>query len=81
MRAADVDVKNLFVIFQYGHASSHEALREMGMTLHALTSWKDVLNVARKEGYFDDATAASVENFLSDPDAWNEANAHKAKKA
>lgn len=81
LRAADVSVKDLFVIFQYGHASSHDALREMGMTLHALTSWKDVLAVARKEKYFDEATAQSVETFLTDPDGWNELNAHKAKKA
>lgn len=81
LRGANITVENLFVIFQYGHASSLAAMREMGITLHALTSWKDVLTVARKEGYFDEATAQSVEAFLADPDAWNEANAHKAKKA
>lgn len=81
LRAADVDVRHLFVIFQYGHASSHDALREMGMTLHALTSWKDVLTVARRENYFDEATAQSVEAFLADPDGWNEQNAHKVKQA
>lgn len=81
LRAANVNVKDIFVLFQYGHASSHDALKEMGMTLHALTSWKDVLNVARKENYFDEATAQSVESFLADPDGWNEQNAHKAKKA
>lgn len=81
LRSANITVENLFVIFQYGHASSLEAMREMGINLHALTSWKDVLIVARKEGYFDEATAQSVEAFLADPDGWNEQNAHKAKKA
>lgn len=81
LRAANITVENLFVIFQYGHASSHEAMREMGIKLHALTSWKDVLAVARKEGYFDEATARSVEAFLADPDSWNAQNGHKAKKA
>lgn len=81
LRAANVDVQNMFVLFQYGHASSHDALREMNMTLHALTSWKDILHVARAEGYFDEATAQSVETFLADPDAWDAQNAHKAKKA
>ncbi len=81
LRAAHVDVRHMFVIFQYGHASSHDALREMGMTLHALTSWKDILAVARKENYFDEETVQSVETFLADPDGWNERNAHKAKQA
>lgn len=81
LRAADVDVQNLFVLFQYGHASSHEALKNMGISLHALTSWQDVLTVARKEAYFDEAAIRSVEDFLADPDAWNDQNAHKVKKA
>src|SRR5690606_17839443 len=50
LRSANITVENLFVIFQYGHASSLQAMRDMGINLHALTSWKDVLIVARKEG-------------------------------
>lgn len=70
VRAAGATVEHLFVIFQHGHESSQQNMRDMGITLHALTSWKDVLRVGRADGYFDDATAASVEEYLQNPDKW-----------
>jgi orotate phosphoribosyltransferase len=70
VRAAGATVEHLFVIFQHGHESSQQNMRDMGITLHALTSWKDVLRVGREDGYFDDATAASVEEYLQNPDKW-----------
>jgi len=70
LRAAGAKVEHLFVIFQHGHESSQQNMRDMGITLHALTSWKDILKVAREEKYFDDKTAASVEEYLGNPDKW-----------
>ncbi len=70
LRAAGARIEHLFVIFQHGHESSKQNMRDMGIELHALTSWKDILKVARAEGYFDDATAASVEEYLQNPDKW-----------
>ncbi|PZO81290.1 MAG: orotate phosphoribosyltransferase [Micavibrio aeruginosavorus] len=70
IRAAGATVEHLFVIFQHGHESSQQNMRDMGLTLHALASWKDVLKVARQDGYFDTATADSVEEYLQNPDKW-----------
>lgn len=70
VRAAGATVEHLFVIFQHGHESSQQNMRDMGITLHALTSWKDVLRVGREDGFFDAATAASVEEYLKNPDEW-----------
>jgi orotate phosphoribosyltransferase len=70
IRAAGATIEHLFVIFQHGHESSQQSMRDMGITLHALTSWKDVLKVAKAEGYFDADTAASVEEYLQNPDLW-----------
>lgn len=70
IRAANATVEHLFVIFQHGHESSRQNMRDMGLTLHALASWKDVLKVARADGYFDAATADSVEEYLQNPDKW-----------
>jgi len=70
IRNAGATVEHLFVIFQHGHESSQQNMRDMGINLHALTSWKDVLKVAKAEGYFDAATAASVEEYLQNPDKW-----------
>ncbi len=70
IRAAGATVEHLFVIFQHGHESSQQNMRDMGLTLHALASWRDVLRVARQDGYFDAATADSVEEYLQNPDKW-----------
>jgi orotate phosphoribosyltransferase len=70
VRAAGARVEHLFVIFQHGHASSQQNMRDIGIDLHALTSWKDILKVAKSEGYFDESTAASVEEYLQNPDKW-----------
>lgn len=70
LRAAGAKIEHLFVIFQHGHESSQQNMRDMGITLHALTSWKDILKVAKEEKCFEDSTAASVEAYLQNPDRW-----------
>jgi orotate phosphoribosyltransferase len=64
-------VKDAFVIFHYGiFPQSVESLKAVGVRLHALATWRDVLNVARADGYFDPETLDQVERFLNDPDGW-----------
>lgn len=75
LRQAGAVVKHAFVIFHYGiFAASEKNMKDMGITLHALTTWWDVLEVARREKYFDEATLKSVESFLQDPVAWSVAH-------
>jgi orotate phosphoribosyltransferase len=72
LRAAGARVTDTFVIFHYGiFPQSVESLREIGVALHALSTWRDVLNVARADAYFDPETLDQVENFLGDPDGWS----------
>jgi orotate phosphoribosyltransferase len=72
LRAAGARVTDTFVIFHYGiFPQSVDALREIGVALHALLTWRDVLNVARADGYFDPETLDQVERFLGDPDGWS----------
>jgi orotate phosphoribosyltransferase len=62
------------VIFYYGiFAETIPRLRENGVELHYLCTWWDVLEEARRAGDFDAATLASVEAFLTDPEAWRAA--------
>ena len=76
LRKAGAVVEHTFVIFHYGiFPQSVTSLAEIGVKLHALTTWRDVLNVARKGSYFDAETLKSVESFIDDPDAWSAANA------
>lgn len=81
LRQAGCKVEHSFVVFHYGILEQSEVNNKaMGVTLHALTNWWAVLDVARKDKYFDDETLASVEEFLNAPDAWAEANAHRVPK-
>ena len=71
LRAADVTVEHAFVVFHYGiFAASKTNMRSLGINLHALCTWWDVLDVAKDKGYFDDETLHSVEQFLNNPMTW-----------
>ncbi len=71
LRKAGAEVKDAFVIFHYGiFPQSVQSLADVGVRLHALATWRDVLNVARAGDYFDAETLDQVERFLGDPDGW-----------
>ncbi len=79
LRNAGAIVEHAFVVFHYGNfPQSYQNMKDWGLQLHAITTWADVLKVARDQKYFDEETLSSVEFFLKEPDAWGVANAHKA---
>ena len=74
MREAGLVVEHCFVIFHYGiFPQGQKALDELGVTLHALTTWRDVLAVAKASGTFAPAVLAEVESFLDKPAEWSAA--------
>lgn len=82
LREAGAIVEHSFVVFHYGiFQASIDNMNAMGVKLHALTTWWDVLAVARENKYFDEETLNSVEAFLNAPDKWAEDNKHLAKSA
>ncbi len=82
LREAGAIVEHSFVVFHYGiFQASEDNMKAMGVKLHALTTWWDVLAVAREKKYFDEETLNSVEAFLNAPDKWAEDNKHLAKSA
>ncbi len=71
MRKAGAVVEDVLVVFHYGiFPQSTARLAEEGVRLHALTTWRDVLYVARHDGRFDETTLDTVEAFLEDPESW-----------
>lgn len=79
VREAGAEVKHAFVVFHYGiFEQSRQNMEAMGITLHELTNWWHVLDVAREKEYFDKDTLSSVESFLKAPDIWQEVHAPKA---
>ncbi len=81
LRNAGAVVEHSFVIFHYGiFPASEKNMKDMGVTLHALATFHDVLAVAREKQYFDTATLDEVEKFLHAPDEWSSAHGGKIKE-
>jgi orotate phosphoribosyltransferase len=79
LRTAGATVTDVVVVFHYGiFPKSVESLRELGVTLHGLATWRDVLAESRAGKDFSDSIHAEIEVFLGDPDGW--AARRQAKK-
>ena len=63
------------VIFYYGiFPETTQRLGDHGVTLHHLCTWWDVLEEAKAQGSFVQATLSEVEAFLNDPRGWQAAH-------
>ena len=79
LRKAGAVVEHAFVVFFYGVFPQAQATMDgLGIRLHALATWHDVLPEARRQGSFPAPVMAEVEKFLADPLAWSAAHGGKA---
>ncbi len=75
IRDADGKCDHCFVIFFYNiYKEGEKILTDLGVTLHALTTWRDVLAVAKKMDKFEPKMLAEVEKFIDDPAGWSKAH-------
>jgi orotate phosphoribosyltransferase len=75
LRDAGAQVDHCFVLFYYDIFPDSAALmQEIGIKLHYLTTWRDVLAVAKEMGTFDTKTLDEVERFLNAPAEWSAAH-------
>jgi len=75
LRDAGVIVNHAIVIFNYDiFPETIQTLKSHNITLHSLTTWRDVLDVSKAENYFDVKTLNEVEKFLNAPLAWSKKN-------
>ena len=49
-------------------------MQAMGLNLHHLCTWWDVLEVCRERPYFSEAALKEVRKFLEDPVSWSKAH-------
>lgn len=70
LRKAGAIVENAFVIFEHGHEQSRRVMTDLGVTLHSLCSWPDIMDAARKSKKFDTSTLEYIESFLHNPENW-----------
>jgi orotate phosphoribosyltransferase len=82
LREAGGTCDNCFVIFFYDiYPQGKKILGDLGVTLHALTTWRDVLAVAKASGKFEAKMLAEVEKFIGDPASWSKAHGGSAEAA
>jgi len=75
LRDAGAVVDHVFVNFYYDiFPESKKILADIGVQLHYLATWWDVLAVVKKDGYLKSAQVAEVEKFLHEPAKWSAAH-------
>jgi orotate phosphoribosyltransferase len=82
LREAGGKCDHCFVIFFYDiYPAAKKIFGDLGVTLHWLTTWKDLLAVARQSDKFDPKMLAEVEKFIGDPAGWSKAHGGVAEAA
>ena len=80
--AAGGQVEHILVFFFYDiFPESRQILGDLGVRLHALATWWDVIAVAKASDRFEPKMLAEVEKFMHDPAGWSKAHGGIAKPA
>lgn len=75
LRNAGQRCDHAFVFFFYDiFPQARELMNGIGVNLHYLVTWWDVLDVAKTEAYFPPSVLSEVEKFLHAPAAWSAAH-------
>jgi orotate phosphoribosyltransferase len=75
LRDAGAICNHASVVFFYGvFPGAFEKLAEMGISLHSLCTWWDVLEACKDRAYFSDSALSEVRRFLENPVAWSAAH-------
>lgn len=79
LREAGQVVSHAFVVFHYGiFPESRATMAGIGVKLHELATFWDVLAVMKEDGKVDPGKLADVESFLNEPAKWSAAHGGKA---
>src|SRR3989440_10081901 len=75
LRDAGAVVDHVFVNFYYDiFPESKKTFADLGVRLHSLATWWDVLTVVKKGGYLQPTQIAELEKFLHEPAKWSAAH-------
>ena len=75
LRHAGGKVTDIFVVFFYdAFPGAEESMKNMGVNLHYLANWQDVLKAAESCQLFNQATIEEVRIFLDNPVSWSKAH-------
>lgn len=72
VRQAECHVSHALVIFHYGiFPQSIKTLSDLGVKLHGLATWWDVLEAARETARLSATETAKIRAFLENPESWS----------
>jgi orotate phosphoribosyltransferase len=75
LREAGAVVEHVFVNFYYDiFPESKKVMGDLGVRLHHLATWWDVLRVVKQGNYLAASQVAEVEKFLNSPAEWSAAH-------
>ncbi len=75
MRKAGLKVKDIFVIFYYDIFDFNVSeLSKLNVNIHSLCTWKDIIQVIKKNKTFKNEDIDNLKEFLSNPSGWREKN-------
>jgi len=78
IRDSEGQVRDALVVFHYGiFPQSVETLAKLGVRLHGLATWRDMLAAAEAGGVLSPADARNVDAFLEDPEGWSTSHGGK----
>ncbi|MEQ8664579.1 MAG: orotate phosphoribosyltransferase [Rhodospirillales bacterium] len=78
LRDAGAECNHTWVVFFYGaFPGALDELSSLGVTLHHLATWRDVLAEAEENGDFPPDSIEGVKAFLDDPVGWSVAHGGK----
>ena len=75
---AGLKAKNAFVIFDYATFPTQNALEMLGVSVHSLATWQDILAAAREQSALPAPALAELETFLADPARWSHLHGGKS---
>jgi orotate phosphoribosyltransferase len=75
LRTAGATVTDALVLFYHrAFSGGAKRLADLGLRLHSLADWRDVLRLDATDRFLDPADRAALELFLADPVAWSAAH-------
>ena len=75
LRGAGAVCEHSVVVFYYGiFPKAPEIIRNAGITLHAMTTWRHMIDAAESTGYFKPEQIKGIREFLENPEAWSKAH-------
>ena len=75
---AELKARHAFVIFDYDTFPTRNVLDTLGVTVHSLATWRDILDAAREQSAFQTPALAELERFLADPAQWSHLHGGKS---